>query len=77
LSPKRLRGMSRHTVAAHFSFHGPGVSPLVITQSVLSFQKLWNLNHPEDQIDQDGVYGDKQTGARLLRSPIEGFELTP
>ena len=50
---------------------------MVITQSVLSFQKLWNLNHPEDQIDEDGVYGDTQTGARLLRSPIEGFELTP
>jgi hypothetical protein len=61
----------------HFSFHGPGVSPLVLTESVLSFQKLWNLNHPEDQIDEDGVYGDTQTGARLLRSPIEGFELTP
>ena len=61
----------------HFSFHGPGVSPLVLTESVLSFQKLWNLNHPDDPIDEDGVYGDEQTGPRLLLAPIEGFELVP
>ena len=59
----------------HFSFHGPGVNPDVITESVRSFQKLWNLNNPDDLIDEDGVFGDVQTGPRLLLSPIEGFEV--
>ena len=59
----------------HFSFRGPGVSPKVLTESVRSFQKLWNLNNPDDLIDQDGVFGDIETGPRLLLSPIEGFEI--
>src|SRR5690554_1097282 len=40
--------------------------------SVLAFQILWNRNHPEDLIDEDGVYGP-QTAERLGSSPIEGF----
>ena len=59
----------------HFSFHGPGVSSEVLTESVRSFQKLWNLNNPDDPIDEDGVFGDEETGPRLLLSPIEGFEI--
>ena len=59
----------------HFSFRGPGVSPKVLTESVRSFQKLWNLNNPDDLIDEDGVFGDIETGPRLLLSPIEGFEI--
>lgn len=59
----------------HFSFHGAGVNPDLVTESVRSFQKLWNLNNPDDPIDEDGVYGEQQTGPRLLRSPIEGFEV--
>jgi hypothetical protein len=59
----------------HFSFRGPGVSPKVLTESVRSFQKLWNLNHPDARIDEDGIFGDVQTGPALLRSPIEGFEI--
>ena len=59
----------------HFSFHGPGVNPNVITESVRSFQRLWNLNNPDDLIDDDGVYGDIETGPRLLLSPIEGFPI--
>jgi N-acetylmuramoyl-L-alanine amidase len=59
----------------HFSFVGNGISPKVITESVRSFQILWNRNHPEDLIDEDGVFGDVQTGPRLLRAPVEGFEI--
>ena len=59
----------------HFSFRGPGVSPKVITESVRSFQKLWNLNNPDDLIDEDGVFGDIETGPRLLLAPVEGFEI--
>ena len=57
----------------HFSFHGAGVNPDVITESVRAFQKLWNIHNPDDPIDEDGVYGDVETGPRLLRSPVGGF----
>lgn len=40
--------------------------------SVLAFQRLWNVNHPEDVIADDGVTGP-QTLARLARAPAEGF----
>lgn len=59
----------------HFHFIGDGVNPNVITESVRAFQILWNRNHPEDLIDEDGIFGDTQTGARLLRSPVEGFDI--
>ena len=42
--------------------------------SVRIFQRLWNLNHPEDTIAEDGVYGP-QTGARMGRSPAAGFAI--
>lgn len=57
----------------HFSFRGAGVSPKVLTESVKSFQKLWNRNNPDDPIEEDGIYGDIETGPRLLLSPTEGF----
>jgi MYXO-CTERM domain-containing protein len=41
-------------------------------ESVRTFQHLWNLNHPEDPIAEDGAYGP-QTEARLARSPAAGF----
>jgi hypothetical protein len=40
--------------------------------SVLAFQKLWNRNHPEDRIDEDGSFGP-QTRRRLDRAPLAGF----
>lgn len=39
---------------------------------VLAFQRLWNRNHPEDLIDEDGDYGP-MTDARLGAAPAEGF----
>lgn len=40
--------------------------------STLAFQRLWNRNHPEDRIAEDGAYGPS-TEARLARAPGEGF----
>jgi hypothetical protein len=42
------------------------------SDSVLTFQVVWNINHPEDRIDEDGAYGP-QTAARLASSPAAGF----
>jgi len=42
--------------------------------SVLAFQRLWNANHPEDRIADDGVAGS-QTNSRLSRAPAEGFPI--
>jgi MYXO-CTERM domain-containing protein len=39
---------------------------------VTAFQRLWNRNHPEDVIPEDGVYGT-ETEKRVARSPVGGF----
>lgn len=57
----------------HFTFLGDGVDMRLLREGVRSFQKLWNINNPNDLIDEDGLFGEIQTGPRLLRSPIEGF----
>ena len=57
--------------AVHFDYRGADTVDLA-GLSVLAFQQLWNLNHPEDTIDEDGAYGP-QTEARLRQSPAEGF----
>ncbi len=59
----------------HFDYTGPG-SVNHLGLDVLAFQMLWNLNHPEDPIDEDGAYGP-QTEARILASPAEGFPIPP
>ncbi len=41
-------------------------------QDIEAFQRLWNRNHPEDRIDEDGVYGPI-TEARLKSAPATGF----
>jgi hypothetical protein len=41
---------------------------------VHAFQRLWNRNHPEDRIDEDGDYGPL-TAARLANAPAGGFPL--
>ncbi|MCA9627736.1 MAG: M15 family metallopeptidase [Myxococcales bacterium] len=52
----------------HFDCPGSDGRP----DAVLAFQKLWNVNHPEDRIDEDGAYGP-QTEARLAKTPAAGF----
>lgn len=55
----------------HFDFVGSGRRDIRGT-GVLAFQTLWNKNHLNDRIDQDGIYGD-ETAFRLSISPVEGF----
>ena len=39
---------------------------------VQAFQRLWNVNHPEARLAEDGSWGP-MTQARLLQSPANGF----
>jgi N-acetylmuramoyl-L-alanine amidase len=59
----------------HFNFIGDDINPNVLKESVRSFQILWNRNNPDDLIEEDGIYGDIETGPRLRISPIEGFPI--
>ncbi len=59
----------------HYDYAGPGTVNLK-GKDVLAFQKLWNLNNPNDLIAEDGIYGP-QTGARLAKSPAGGFATGP
>lgn len=52
----------------HYDCPGPDMR----AASVLVFQRLWNANHPDDPIAEDGLYGP-ETAARLGRSPAGGF----
>lgn len=53
-------------------FEGPGDD--LRRYSVLAFQKLWNANHPNDQIAEDGVTGP-ETLSRLAKAPNTGFQV--
>jgi hypothetical protein len=55
----------------HFDFGGGGSVDLR-GLSVKAFQRLWNRNHPEDKIPEDGAYGGG-TESRLARAPSGGF----
>ncbi len=59
----------------HFDFNGAGAVSQA-TVGVKAFQQLWNLNHADDLIAEDGAYGP-QTEARLKQSPAEGFAIGP
>lgn len=59
----------------HFDFTGPGVTPHS-GLDVLAFQQLWNRNHPDDRIAENGRYG-AETEVRLKSSPAAGFPLGP
>jgi MYXO-CTERM domain-containing protein len=51
-------------------------SPDIRGRDVLAFQKLWNRNHPEDMIGEDGDYGPT-TEIRIRMAPAEGFPIGP
>jgi hypothetical protein len=59
----------------HFDYAGKGAVDHR-GLDVRAFQRLWNLNHPEDPLVEDGDYGPK-TEARLLKSPAAGFPKGP
>lgn len=61
--------------AVHFDYTGPGTKD-IRPIAVKAFQILWNKNHPEDKIAEDGSWGD-ETESRLNRSPVKGFAIAP
>lgn len=58
----------------HFEFRGRDTQ-IISNVGLLGFQKLWNRNHLNDRINENGLYG-KQTTAKLSISPSQGFGLT-
>lgn len=54
----------------HFEYGGTDLRSI----SVRAFQRLWNANHPDDLIAEDGDIG-AETSARLALSPAEGFSV--
>jgi len=59
----------------HFDYVGGGTTDINST-AMLALQKLWNKNHPNEKIDEDGGYGPQTEGA-LKRSPALGFDKAP
>ncbi len=59
----------------HVDYRGPGARDLRQT-TILAFQILWNKNHPNDQLDEDGEFGPN-TEAALNKSPSTGFDIAP
>lgn len=57
----------------HYDFTGKGTVD-IRGLSVQAFQRLWNRNHPDDKIGEDGKYGD-DTEKRLGKSPANGFAI--
>jgi len=51
-------------------------SPDIRGRDVAAFQRLWNKNHADDKIAEDGAYGPA-TEARLRMAPSEGFPIGP
>lgn len=59
----------------HIDFNGGGTKDLR-KATILAFQQLWNKNHPNEKIGEDGAWGAK-TQSALNRSPSTGFEKAP
>ncbi|MGL4503931.1 MAG: peptidoglycan-binding protein [Planktothrix sp.] len=61
----------------HFDYVGGGTKDIRST-AILAFQKLWNKNHPNERITEDGIYGiGGETESALNRSPAKGFPKAP
>lgn len=59
----------------HFDYVGAGAIDYRGVD-VQAFQILWNRNHPDDLIDEDGAWGP-QTEQRMQQSPADGFPIGP
>lgn len=57
----------------HYDYTAGGTVDLR-AESVLAFQKLWNVNNPKDMIAEDGSYGPI-TEARVAAAPATGFPI--
>ena len=51
-------------------------SPDMRGLDVHAFQRLWNRNNPNDQINEDGDYG-ATTASRIRQAPAAGFAIGP
>lgn len=61
----------------HFDYKGGAANRTPgIATDVLAFQKLWNRNHPNDKINEDGRYSPA-VEQRLRQAPPDGFEIGP
>ncbi|MFT3694454.1 MAG: hypothetical protein QM831_15005 [Kofleriaceae bacterium] len=65
-----------HDVAGDPVHFDHTASPDERGQDTAAFQRLWNRNHPEDLIAEDGDYGP-ETEARLKKAPATGFAIGP
>lgn len=59
----------------HFDYKAPDATPRKMTD-VLAFQKLWNRNHPNDPVNEDGIYSPA-VEQRLKKAPPDGFSTGP
>lgn len=59
----------------HFDYKGGGARDIRRT-AMLAFQQLWNKNHPNAKILEDGIYGG-QLESCLNKSPAKGFQIAP
>lgn len=59
----------------HFDFEGSGTKDLRFL-SIKAFQQLWNLNHPQQKLVEDGIWGMK-TSRALMVTAISGFMEVP
>ena len=60
------------TDVVHFTYIGEKTESLNGV-NILAFQKLWNLNNPEDLIAESGVF-DEKTEEKVMKTPIDGFD---
>ncbi len=63
-----------HTVPGDEVHFDHLASPDIRGADVLAFQRLWNRNHPDDLISEDGDWGP-QSEARMRVAPAEGFPI--
>lgn len=73
-----LQGSGWHPLAGdppHLDYRGQGAKDLR-RETILAFQQLWNKNHPNEKVGEDGQWGPK-TESALNRSPAAGFAKAP
>ena len=59
----------------HFTYRGSGTKD-IRHHAIKAFQRLWNRNHPDDRIAEDGLCGNN-TETRINRTSVKGFSIAP
>lgn len=61
----------------HFDYVGDGTQD-IRSAAILAFQQLWNKNHPNEKITEDGIFTEGgETEDALNRTPASGFAKAP